>query len=124
MHTHYAHSGFQVAACFSSRPLSRLAGVFLPFPSKGDVEKCLKQVMWWPEYKWCWRASTPDHVDFIRGRGFKWKSACVGLVESLVSSAKVNSYVTDSLKRPWSNSLYFDDTTRKEEQVGGGETEA
>lgn len=42
--THITHS-FQMAAHSSSRPLSRLAGVFLPVPSKGDVEKCLNQMM-------------------------------------------------------------------------------
>lgn len=36
------------------------------------------------------------------------------VVEHRVSSAKVDSYVTDGLEKPWINSLSFDDIT------GGG----
>ena len=46
------------------------------------------------------------------------------VAEHRASSAKVNSYVTDGLEKPWINSLSLDDITGGGEQVGGGETEA
>lgn len=50
-------------------------------------------------------------VSFIGDQGLNGREP-VWVVEHRVSSATVNSYVTDGLEKPWINSLSFDDITR------------
>jgi hypothetical protein len=54
----------------------------------------------------------PDNNNLMRDQG-SGRRMPVWSVECLVPSAKVNSYITDSLMKAWINSLDSDDTTRR-----------